>query len=130
MPSLKEDQSFKGLFSTLTEETYVLFRQEVQLAKAELRENLSQAVTGLVAVAAGGLIAFAALLVLLQALVVVLANFMAPSLAALVVGSITAVIAFALVQKGASSLKAKNLMPRKTVRTLQESTEMLKERVS
>ncbi len=121
-----EQQSFKGLLSLLMTEMTELFRQELKLANAELRQNLSRASSGLVTVAAGSLVAFAALLVLLQALIVALANFVEPSIAALLVGGTTAVIAFALVQKGLSSLTAEKLMPRRTARSLRKDTELAK----
>ncbi len=127
MQSENRDRSFGELLSTLTKHTSVLCRQEIALAKVEAQESLSEAIAGFVSIAVGGMIALAALMVLLQALTVALANFMAPSLAALCVGGGTALIAFLLVQKGLRHLKAKNLMPERTVRSLQQTTEMVKD---
>lgn len=126
----KEERSLRSLLATLSEETYLLYRQEFQLARAELKDNASKAIAGLAGVVAGALIAFASLLVLLQALVVALANVMAPSLAALIVGIATAVVAFLVIQGGTSKLDAANLTPRRTVRSLKKDTEMVKEQLT
>lgn len=105
----------------------LLVRQEIDLAKTEVAEKFEQIQAGVAAVAAGLLIALAALLVLVQALVVALGNIMPPALAALVVGIVLALIAFVLVMNGASQLKPENLAPKRTIRSVRENAEKMKE---
>ena len=52
----------------------MLFRKEIQLARAETSEKIGQAGTAIASIAAGSILALAALLVLLQALVVAIAE--------------------------------------------------------
>ncbi|MBW8636679.1 phage holin family protein [Hoeflea sp. WL0058] len=105
----------------------LLVRQEIDLAKAEAAEKFGQIQAGVAAVAAGSLIALVALLVLVQALVVALGNIMPPALAALVVGVVLALIAFVLVMNGANQLKPENLAPKRTIRSVRENAEKMKE---
>ncbi len=105
----------------------LLVRQEIDLAKAEAAEKLGQIQAGVAAVAVGLLIALTALLVLVQALVVALGNIMPPALAALIVGVVLALVAFVLVMNGANQLKPENLAPKRTIRSVRENAEKMKE---
>lgn len=111
----------------LIADTTLLVRQEISLAKAEAEEKFEQMQTGVAAVAAGLLLAFVSLIVLVQALVVALSNIMPPSIAALLVGIVLAVIAFVAVKNGSDQLKPKNLKPRRTMRSVRETAETIKE---
>lgn len=122
------DQSFKSLLVELVNHTSRLVRQEIQLVQTETSEKTSQAMEGVFTIVAGLLVAFAALLVLLQALVVALANVVEPWLASLIVGVVVAVVAFALIKYGQSNLRARNLMPERTMRVVQSQREMVTER--
>jgi drug/metabolite transporter (DMT)-like permease len=104
-----------------------LFRKEIELARAETSEKISQAGVAAGAIAAGGILALAALIVLLGALVAALGEVMAPALAALIVGGVVAIIAFALIYKGMNDLKASNLAPTRTVEALRRDAHMVKE---
>lgn len=111
----------------LVADTTLLVRQEISLARAEAEEKFEQVQTGVAAVAAGMLLAFVALIVLVQALVVALSNIMPPSIASLLVGVVLAVIAFVAVKNGSDQLKVKNLKPRRTMRSVRESAETIRE---
>lgn len=123
-----DDRSLKELLADLTHSVTTLFRKEIELARAETSEKLSQAGVAAGAIAAGGVLALAALIVLLQALVIALAELgLAPALAALIVGGVVAIIAFALIYKGMNDLKASNLAPTRTVEALRRDAHMIKE---
>ena len=123
-----DDRSLKELLADLTHSVTTLFRKEIELARAETSEKLSQAGVGAGAIAAGGVLALAALIVLLQALVIALAELgLAPALSALIVGGVVAIIAFALIYKGMNDLKASNLAPTRTVEALRRDAHMIKE---
>ncbi|MEH6728229.1 MAG: phage holin family protein [Hyphomicrobiales bacterium] len=116
-------ETVKSLVSDAT----LLMQQEARLARAEVGEKVEQVQLGIIAIVSGLLLAFCALLILLQALVVALANIMPASLAALLVGVVLAVIAFVSVKAGAEQLKAKNLMPNRTINSVRESAETIKD---
>ena len=123
-----DDRSFKELLGDLTQSVTTLFRKEIELARAETSEKLSQAGVAAGAIAAGGVLALAALIVLLQALVIALSELgLAPALSALIVGGVVAIIAFALIYKGINDLKASNLAPTRTVESLRQDAHMVKE---
>jgi hypothetical protein len=84
-----------------------------------------------------GLIAFGtvllmpALVVLLEAAVAALERAgLAPPLAALVVGGVVLVVGVILLLVGINRLKAKNLVPRKTIQQLQEDASVAKRQMS
>lgn len=129
-----ESRSVTSLLSELTDEVTTLVRQELQLAKAEASEKVSQIGSGIGSVAAGGAIAFGGFLVLLQALVYGLADILDraydPSplwMASLIVGVVVLLIGYALLKKGQSDLKAKHLAPHKTARSLRRDKNLVKD---
>ena len=123
-----DDRSLKELFADLTHSVTTLFRKEIELARAETSEKLSQAGVAAGSIAAGGILGLAALIVLLQALVIALTELgLAPALSALIVGGVVAIIAFALLYKGMNDLKASSLAPTRTVEALRRDAHMIKE---
>jgi hypothetical protein len=123
-----DDRSLKDLLADLTESITTLFRQEIQLARAETSEKITQVGVALGAIAAGAILALAALIVLLQALVIGITEAgVPPGWAALIVGVVVAVIAYVLIHKGTSDLKASNLTPDRTVSSLKRDAQVVKE---
>lgn len=106
-----------------------LIRQELQLARTESAEKVSEAMTGVISIAAGMLIALAALLVLVQALVVALAKIMEPEIASAVVGLVLAIVAFLLMRKGQKNLSPSELALPKTTAELRRDKDMVMETV-
>ena len=62
-----DDRSLKELLGDLTQNVTTLFRKEIELARAETSEKITQAGVAAGSIAAGGILALAALIVLLQA---------------------------------------------------------------
>ena len=110
------DASLGTLLTGLIEDLGQLVRQELRLAQSEASEKFKQAQNGVYAVVTGLLVAFCALLILLQAVVIALGNLMPAWLASVVVGLVLAVVAFVLIHQGRSNLKARNLIPERTLR--------------
>jgi xanthine/uracil permease len=117
------------LLTELAQETTTLVRKEVELAKAEVSEKVSQATTGAVSLVAGGLVAFAGLIFLLLAATYYLATMMEPWLAALIVGGVVTLIGVILVAMGKSRLNARNLQPTRTLATLQDDKRWAKDQL-
>jgi hypothetical protein len=125
----REERSVAGLFSELTREMASLVRHEVALAKAEMSEKAHQATTGVTSLAVGGMVTFASILVLLFSAVYALAQVVELWLAALIVGLIVLVVGVVMLQKGRSNLKAKNLVPHRTMKTLREDKSFAKDHI-
>ncbi|WP_027716566.1 phage holin family protein [Desulfuromonas sp. TF] len=125
----REERSVAGLFSELTREMSSLVRHEVALAKAEMSEKAHQATTGVTSLAVGGMVTFASILVLLFSAVYALAQVVELWLAALIVGLIVLVVGVVMLQKGRSNLKAKNLVPHRTMKTMREDKSFAKDHI-
>lgn len=120
------DKPLSSLFSELAGETTTLVRKEVELARAEMSEKMSQAAAGAVSLAAGGMVAFAGLIFLLLSATIGLSNWVADWLAALIVGGVVALIGLFMVVSGKNRLSAENLQPKRTIETLQDDKQWAK----
>jgi len=128
-PRPKADRSIAVLLSDLASETILLVRQEIALLKAELHEKFSRVGQGATAVGVGAAFAFSGWLVLLACAVLALATVLQPWLAALIVAIVVLAIGGILLLVGKKRLDADNLVPRRTMRTLREDEEWIKERM-
>ena len=128
MATASDNRSITDLLGDLSGNVSTLMRKEIQLARAETSEKVGQAMTAVGSILGGAVLALAALIVLLQALVIALTNAGIPAgWAALIVGVIVAGIAYALIHKGTSDLKAHNLAPERTIDSLKQDAQTLKE---
>lgn len=137
MAGFNESRPLTELLGNLAGDITGLFRKEVQLAKAEASEKVTQAVGGVVQLAIGGILALGALGVLLSAAVAALGSFFvsqgmtppsANALAALIIGIIVAAVAWLFVQRGIATLKAGNLSLKRTTNSLQRDAAAVKEK--
>src|ERR671918_918333 len=125
-----DDRSLKDLLADLTENITTLFRKEIQLARAETSEKITQVGVAIGAIAGGAILALAALIVLLQALVMAITEAGVPAgWASLIVGVVVAVVAYVLIHKGTNDLKASNLAPNRTMGSLKRDAQVVKEQV-
>ena len=114
------------LIGNISNDLSTLFRQEVELAKVELKAEASKAGK------AGGMLgaaAFAGYLVVVLlsfALVAALSNVMDPGWAALIVAAIWGIVAAVLFANGRKKLKTVDPTPHRTVETLKEDAQWLK----
>lgn len=123
-----DDRSLKDLLADLSNSITTLFRKEIQLARAETSEKVTQVAVAIGSIAGGAILALAALIVLLQALVIALTEVGVPAgWASLIVGGIVAIVAYAMIHKGTSDLKAGNLAPNRTVDSLKRDAQVVKE---
>ena len=98
--ALTNSRSFGEILSDIAGNIREIVHGELQLFKAETRENLITLRAGLSFVVIGGLLAALAVAAFQLAAVYALSNVLAPWLAAAIVGAVTAVIAAALVAIG------------------------------
>jgi uncharacterized membrane protein YqjE len=125
----KQDRSIGELFSELANETALLIRQEVALAKVELTQKANRVGRNVGYLVLGGAVAYAALLALLATIIILLASVMAWWIAALVVAVLVGIIAAVLISKAWAALKNTDVAPRQTVETLKEDAQWAKEQM-
>jgi len=132
MPALREDRSIGELFGQLSQDMTLLFRQELQLARVEMSEKISQLTGNLVSIVAGGFVAYVGALALVAALILGLHDLaeISPWVSALIVGAIFAVAGYVMLNRGLKELKRVDLSPRRTVETLKDDVQWAKEQRS
>ncbi len=130
MAASPSTRSVPDILSDLLTQFTMLVGKEGQLARTEMSEKIGQVAAGLVLVVFGAVLLMPALVVLLEAAVAGLERTgLAPPWAALIVGGVVLVIGLILLMVGISRLKAKNLLPQKTINQLQEDASVAKRQV-
>lgn len=120
--STERDASLGDLFSSLGRDTQNLVRQEMALAKAEMKRSAGQIGMAIAKVAAGALILYAGFLMLLWAAVFGLRESdLSWWASALIVGGAALVVGLVLTLWARSQLKSANLMPTETIESLKDS---------
>ncbi len=117
------DKSLGQLFGELTSDLSTLFRKEVELAKAETKEEVARAGKAGGMLGGGAFAAWFALLFLSFALAWLLDEWLHTALAFLLVGLVYAVVAAVLVVQGRNRVQSVNPVPQQTVETLKEDVQ-------
>lgn len=129
MQQSRDDRSLGELFSELSRQTSTLIRQEVALAKAEMKEKGTEVGKDVGMMAAGGALAYAGLLALIATAIIVLAYFMPWWLSALIVSLVVLGIGGALIMRGMTALKNTNMAPEHTIESVKEDAEWAKKQL-
>lgn len=138
MSAVNESRPLAELIGGLANDISTLFRKEVQLAKAEASEKVSQTMSGVMSIAIGGVLALGALGVLLSAIVSLLAAFLvdqgldptlANALSAFAVTIVVGIAGWVAISKGLNALKASNLNMNRTAASLGRDADIVKERL-
>lgn len=119
-------QSLADLVGSLSENVSRLMRQEVDLARTEIRQEAATAGKGAGMLAAAGAIGLVVLILLSLALARALSEVMDLGWAYLVVAAVWAVVGGVLASSGRSTLKRANPTPQRTVATVREIPDSLK----
>lgn len=119
-------QSVGELLSDVTRDLSTLMRQELELAKVEIKTEVTKAGKGAGMLGGAGFAGYMVLLFLSFALWWGLANVMDAGWAALIVAVVWAVIAAVLAVVGRSTLKRVNPKPERTLDTAKEIPPALK----
>jgi hypothetical protein len=120
------ETSVGELIGNISDDLSRLFRQEVELAKAELKQEASKAGKAAGMLGGAGFAGYLAVVLLSFALVFALANVMDAGWAALIVAVIWAIIGAVLYANGRKKLKDVDPMPRRTVDTIKEDAQWMK----
>lgn len=122
-PSTGTERPLGDLFRALSRDAGALVRQELALARAELRRNVRAAARDTVLVALGGSTALLGLLVLLAALVVGVGDALGDrhALGALIVGAVLLVLGAGLAATGWKQAKRTPLAPAGSLAALRDT---------
>jgi hypothetical protein len=115
-----DDRSIGELVASIGETVSRLFRQEVALAKAETRQEVQKAGSGVAMLAVAGAFALVGLILVSWMLVDVLADYMDLRWAYLLVGVAWMVVAAVLAMSGKRQFTRIDLKPERTTETLSE----------
>ena len=119
-------ESFGDLLSRLATASAGLVRDEIALAKQEIREKIKSLRTGVVLSAIAALLGIIALVTLDAALVIGIGKWIGFGWSALATGIATAVVAGIFAGLGISRFRNTSLMPEETIRSLKEDREWLR----
>lgn len=123
VPPVEEEPSLGRLVGDLAEDLSRLMRQELELAKAEIRQEATKAGKAAGMLGAAGFAGYMTAVLLSLALAFGLATFMGLGWATLVVAVLWAVAGFALFSTGRARLRKVNPKPERTIETLKEDAE-------
>jgi hypothetical protein len=120
------ETSVGELIGSISDDLSRLFRQEVELAKAELKQEAAKAGKAAGMLGGAGFAGYLAVVLLSFALVFGLGNVIDLGWAALIVAVIWGAIGAVLYASGRKKLKTVDPMPRRTVDTIKEDAQWLK----
>lgn len=124
------EREIGALFGELSEEARLLIRQEVELARTEIRESAGHATGVGAGFGAAALVGYLALAILAVAAGLGLAEVMPAGVAFLIVGAVLGLIAGVAFLVGRKNLKALSPVPHKTIESLKEDFTWLRARMS
>jgi hypothetical protein len=120
------ETSIGELIGNISNDLSQLFRQEVDLAKVEIKQEASKAGKAAGLLGAAGFAGYLAVVLLSFAAVFGLANVMDAGWAALIVAVVWAIVGGVLFVTGRTRLKTIDPVPHRTVGTLKEDAQWLK----
>jgi len=121
-----EETSVGEMIGNISDDLSQLFRQEVELAKVELKQEASKAGKAAGMLGAAGFAGYLAVVLLSFALVFALANVMDAGWAALIVAVLWGIVGAVLFVTGRNKLKTVDPVPHRTVDTIKEDAQWLK----
>jgi uncharacterized membrane protein YqjE len=125
-----DDRSIGSLISGLLQDIRLLVTQEIDLAKRELSEKVSAVSRSAVSIVIGAVLAIGGLFVLMAALVLILDLFMPAWVAAFVLALALLAVGGLVLFLGIQKLKKMKYVPERTVKTVEEGVQRVKERVT
>jgi uncharacterized membrane protein YqjE len=126
----EDDRSLGALFADFSRQLSTLVRQELDLARTEMTAKARGASRDALLIGAGAALLYAGLLVLLAAVVLLLVDIgMTPWLAALAVAVVVGVLGAAAAMRGRDHLMREGLAPQKTIETIKDDADWMKEQM-
>jgi uncharacterized membrane protein YqjE len=129
-PGTGTEPSISDLVRQLAQDSTTLIRQEVALAKSEMRENVRTAARDMSMIAVGGAIAGVGMLVLTAFLVLLLGSLLQNYwLAALIVGLVFVIIGGVMAWSNLNRLRSADLKPEQTIDSLKEDKQWMQQEI-
>jgi len=125
-----QDASLGQLFSQLSTDLSALLRDEVQLAKVEITDDVKRVGKAGGMLGAAGFSGYIAVLLLSFAAAWGLAELMPIGVAFLIVGVIWIVVGAVLYSMGRKRMNEANLKPEQTIETMQENIQWAKQQTT
>lgn len=122
------ERSIGDVLSDLFRDGSQLLRQEVELAKTEMRENVSKLLRDSIGIAVGAVLALLGSLALLAAAVLALALVLPAWAAALIVGGVLFLIGIVTILMAVRALRKASVAPTKTMATVREDVRVVREK--
>lgn len=138
VPHDYDDRSVRELLIDIRDGGIKLMRQELALARTEIKEEASRAARGATTAGAGGGLAFAGLVIILMGLSTLLTVLLVEAGVAavwsvwagpLIIGTLCAIIGAAMLAGGIRKVKKQSFVPRDTVKTLKENKRWIEQKV-
>jgi hypothetical protein len=130
MTTANNGRPITDIFRDLLAQLTALMRNEGALARAEMSEKIDQATRAVIFMVAGAVLLVPALVILLAAAVAaIMAAGIEPYFAALIVGGAALVVGLALILGGKSSIRLRNLAPRRTMDHLRRDTAVARDQL-
>lgn len=136
----RDERTIGSLLKELRDETTLLLRQEVALAKSEISEKAAAAGRNAAYLAIGAAVAYGGFLMLLLGVTLLLTwafiaadmnRYVAYWLAPLIVGAIVGVVGYSLIQKAINLFShPERLAPNQTLDSMQENAQWAKHKVT
>lgn len=121
------NESIGEMLTTLASNSAALVRDEILLAKQEVRERALEFRGGVMILVAGAVVLFIGGAILCAAAVLALAIYVDPWLSALIIGGFLALVGGVTAYVGLGRLRRTSLKPEQTIETLEENKEWLKD---
>lgn len=114
----KPEGNLAAHLSELADEASTLFRKEIELARCEVKEGVSEMKRGVTWIGTSGVVMHAGALFLLAAVTLFLSRFLPLDASALLVGLATAGAGYAMYARGKKDIHPEHLAPRRTLRSM------------
>jgi uncharacterized membrane protein YqjE len=126
----RTEPALGDLFRQLAQDSATLVRQEMTLAKAELKNNVRSVARDAAMVAVGGVLALVGVIVLIAFLVVAVGDALDNYwLGALIVGVLFLLVGGLLAMSNLKKLKHEEVAPTRTLETLKEDKQWLQSEI-
>jgi putative superfamily III holin-X len=121
------ERSIADVLQDILRNTQELFRSEIRLAKTEIREEATRAASSALWLAAGGVIVLSSWMLLLWTAAYALSAVMPMWAATLLTALVTAIIGAILIAVGLRTIKRIAPVPERTIDSLKENLEWIKQ---
>ena len=121
------DRTFADVLQDIVDNVQTIIRSEIRLVKTELKEETAKAARATGIIAAGAILGLYAVGFLLLTLARALETVTAPRLASLIVAVLVGLASFIAISAGRTRMKHVHPTPDKTIQTVKENVEWVKD---